>query len=465
MPGALLRTGNLQEFKALGVDGQPVYSAALQLREAIRLKMSREDASCLAIPQPNETGDKIDWYAPYEGDVVPWSAATAEERRGAYQQLEAMHRKLGDTSTAMTQEGQSREKQIFGRLLEKAVHFPDSEHVYLVDGKPVVTFWGFTDQAGSYVHDPLLCLRPAAPAVAPVASPAAPLTPPPPLATAAPVVVAKRSWWRWLLWLLPFLLLLLLLLFLLRACAPNVSLPLGLDQVDLPGFPAVPRVAVPGVDLHGVGVGGATTGADASLPDGALPDGALPDGSEPPADQPKTEDPAAEQPPADPNQPENKPEAKPEDAQQPPAEPQQEQPKPREQPPGKDVPQDLSIPPQALKTGSTEFLNGSWKAGAGIQDAQTGKPMQLEYDFKDGKGQVKVRRGDGVECAGDVNAAMQGGKLAINSQGQAKCNDGSSYKLPEVSCSPDSRSAADCSGKYENQQFPMSMRQGAIDKP
>lgn len=58
--------------------------------------------------------------------------------------------------------------------------------------------------------------------------------------------------------------------------------------------------------------------------------------------------------------------------------------------------------------------------------------MQLDYDFKDGKGQVKVRRGDGVECSGAVNAAMQGGKLAINNQGQAACNDGSSYKLPEV---------------------------------
>lgn len=86
--------------------------------------------------------------------------------------------------------------------------------------------------------------------------------------------------------------------------------------------------------------------------------------------------------------------------------------------------------------------------------------MQLDYDFKDGKGQVKVRRGDGVECSGAVNAAMQGGKLAISNQGQAACNDGSSYKLPEVVCSPDSRSAADCTGSYENKQFPMSMRQG-----
>jgi len=124
MSGALLRTGNLQEFKALGVDGQPVYSAALQLREAIRLKMGREASSCLAIPQPNETGDRIDWYAPAEGDVIPWSAATVEERADAYAQLEVMHAKLGATSESMRADAQNREKQIFGRLLKKPFTFP-----------------------------------------------------------------------------------------------------------------------------------------------------------------------------------------------------------------------------------------------------------------------------------------------------------------------------------------------------
>jgi len=455
MPGALLRTGNLQEFKALGVDGQPVYTAALQLREAIRLKMGREAASCLAIPQPNETGDRIDWYAPHEGDVVPWSAATAEERSDAYQQLEAMHAQLGSTSTSMRNEVQSREKQIFGRLLEKTVHFPDSNHVYLVNGKPVISFWGFTDNAGTYDHDPLLCLRPSVPTAAPLA----PLVSPAPLA-AAPVIETKRSWWRWLLWLLPLLLLLLLLLFLLRACAPNVTLPLGLDQLDLPGLPEVRNVDRSNVNLGGVD--GVITGQgelNGQLPGGQSAEGELPDGQMPAddSDQPAADQEAAGE---EPSTEEPTPPAGEEPGEQPPVDPETGQPQPRKQPPGRDVPQDLSIPPQALETGSTEFLNGSWKAGAGIQDAQTGKPMQLDYDFKDGKGQVKVRRGDGVECSGTVNAAMQGGKLAINNQGQAACNDGSSYKLPEVTCSPDSRSAADCSGNYENQQFPMSMRQG-----
>jgi hypothetical protein len=130
-----------------------------------------------------------------------------------------------------------------------------------------------------------------------------------------------------------------------------------------------------------------------------------------------------------------------------------------ESPPSQISPPELGIPPQALKNGSVDFLNGRWKAGAGIQDAQTGKPLRLDYAFQNGQGRVRVRRGDGIECSGTVAAEMRNGGLAITSQGPARCNDGGSYKLPEVLCRQGSQSTADCNGIYQNQQFPMSMRQ------
>ena len=73
------------------------------------------------------------------------------------------------------------------------------------------------------------------------------------------------------------------------------------------------------------------------------------------------------------------------------------------------------------------FLEGSWSAGAGIQDAATGKPVRLEYDFSQGNGQgrVTVKRGDGVQCTGSVGAQMQGRSVQINDRGTAKCTDGS----------------------------------------
>jgi hypothetical protein len=476
MPGVLLRSGTLQEFRALGVDGQPAYRSALQLREAIRLKIGREASNCLAIPQPSESGDRIDWYAPLEGDVAPWSAATEAERASALTQLERLHQQLLNTADSMREDTQNREKQLFARLLKMTRNFPDDGHVYLVDGKPVVTFWGFTDQAGSCECDPLLCLRPPRPSPVP-SLPAERTRIALPSTVPAAMGSGKRPGGsrRWL-WLLLLPLLLLPLLFLLRACAPQVTLP----GLSLSGLPELPKLDV---SVHGR-VGGTVTGSEQSPADGVLdgragaedivapsgrpweqarkPDQELPPelSLEPEGQSAQLgEQPASQNPPSDlgipPPELSPEPEGKPESGEQPPS---------RNPPPDLNIPPpelspDLGIPPQALKNGSLDFLNGRWKAGAGIQDAQTGKPLRLDYEFQNGKGQVRVRRGDGVECSGPVAAEMRDGGLVITSQRQARCNDGGSYKLPDVLCQPGSRSAADCNGSYQNQRFPMSMRQ------
>jgi hypothetical protein len=54
---------------------------------------------------------------------------------------------------------------------------------------------------------------------------------------------------------------------------------------------------------------------------------------------------------------------------------------------------------------------------------------------------------------------MKGGSLAIDSQGQAVCGDGSTYDMPKVNCRKGATSVADCTGGYGKDQFPMSMRQ------
>lgn len=500
MPGALLRSGKLQEFKSLGEDGQPVYTSALQLREAIRLKLGRDASHCLAIPQRNETGDRIDWYAPEEGDVVPWSAATDDEQRQAKGQLQEMHAKLLTVGESMRGE-QSRERQIFGRLLEKVIFFPDDTHVYLVNGKPVLTFWGFTDPHGSSADNPLGRLQPRAAqpvanAVSAVPSPAADPLPPP----VVPVAKKRFPWW----WLLLIPLLLLLLFFLLRSCAPEVPLPfIAPDVTEEPPveeirdgvrYDADGNVISSGVS-ESTATGEALPPAEGEQPAPDIqPEEVAPEESapelqpeEPPVpeeqaaeeskqEEPKPEEPAPEEPlaeepkpdeqpapelqPEEPPAPEQKPQDQKSGEQQQPVPPQLQDQQPGQKPGGQQPQKPLEIPADAAQSGKTDFLNGKWKAGAGIQDARTGKPMRLDYDFKDGKGQVKIS-GDGVECVGDVNAAVGGSGLTIKNAGQAKCNDGSTYKLPNVTCKPGATSAADCTGQYDNSnKFPMSIKQG-----
>lgn len=458
MRGALLRSGKSGSFTALGETGQPVYRAALQLREAIRRK-NPEMVDHLAIPQSDELGNQIDWYSGLDGDVIPWSSATEEERAPARRQLESLKTALEELSQRFlvtdSGEQQQGDKAVFGKLLKRVIHFPDENFVYLVQGKPVLTFWGF-EHAGTGNLDPLHCLYQVPPAFTL-----------PPVVEAAPVVapvvpVVARPWWRrwWWLLLLPFLLLLLWLLLGLRGCVPIPLvavdlLPEGIVPVEKQR--EEPQLTGNATTLNGVPVTGTVVGSttgtgtgtavteprdvEAPAVDGNEADAAPADLAKDPAKD-AANDPAADAPTAPP---ENK--TAPPDITSPEAE------KSAAAKPGPP----LSIPPDAAD-GAAKFLDGQFRAGAGIQDRRTGKPLRLEYQLKDGKGEVTVHQADGTKCTGPVSATMKGGSLAIDSQGQAVCGDGSTYDMPKVNCRKGATTVADCTGGYGKEQFPMSMR-------
>lgn len=501
MAGSLLVSGNPQHYKAIGEGGQPVYAVAFQLREAIRLKAGASTANCLAIPQSNQHGSMVDWYAPVEGDVVPWSAASSQEREHALARLDAAHRTLESSIEKMrlaeSRDGQAeREKNTVLPLMSKVFYFPDTQYIYLVNGEPVIAFWGFHTQGAGLPTDPFGSLRPVA--VAPAAPAVAALNEP-----------TRRSWW----WLLLLLLLLLLLFFLWRSCAPVPSSPSSASSASLNALPTqtvnppvLPgQVAVPvdstvrpapdgwvdrGVSTvrrwwsgsdPGVGVSVPAAGADLTSRNEAsgsstadlnspLPGGDVaansqaPDAGAPVAQTPTAESSTAE-PPSAPIVPPLTPPQSPQQVTRPPPVTPPDlaatQPgsgnTPAAQPPGPP----MTIPQQAINGGDTRFLDGKWSAGTGIQDAKTGKPLRIEYDFSQGKGQGKVtiRRADGSQCVGAVSAQMQGNSLQINDRGVATCSDGGSIALPKVTCTPQPNGQANCQGRYENgATFPVSMR-------
>lgn len=487
MRGVLLRSGRSEHFTALGETGQPVYRAALQIREAIRRKYPEhpELIEHLAIPQSDEQGSTIDWYSDRPGDVIPWSSATEEERAPARVQLEVLQSKINALSntllgldsngqpTATSKKAAQGDNAVFGKLLTCVVPFPDENFVYLVDGRPVLTFWGFIHAGAERSRQPLHCLYPrttpiAEPVAAPLAPAAAPMAPAAP-ALAPAAAVARLPWWRNWRWLLPLLLLLALLpllLFGLRGCIPGVNL-------SGPGMPDLGRNSATQANDIATLASGSPSVVGAANGNVQVPISGTPGAVVAPVPAPTGQTDAGDEPPQAGNQAEVTPEATPVPDEQPaaeetagtqapassgdntpPAPPQLAD----EQPPSTTAPaapNPLSIPPDAAD-GTADFLNGNW-AGAGIQEVGTGKPLRLKYDFQDGKGQATVSRSDGVQCQAPVTAAMQGGQLSINSAGQAACADGSSYELPQVDCIPNANGAADCTGNYGAQGFPMLM--------
>ncbi|MGE6106253.1 SrfA family protein [Aeromonas sobria] len=481
--GPLLRSGQNSAFKALGETGFPVYRMASQLRETIRrLDTGHDLARHLAIPQNDQGGDRTDWYSSFAGDVIPWNSATESERAAAYSQFESFKLAvlaLSERLLTTDDKYNGGDKRVFASLLKQVIHFPDQDFVYLVDGVLVLTFWGFVHDSGEQ-HDPMHWLRPVS---SNLAMPGTAVSPPIPAHEIAPATGSAQTmpvyaqpvtptiqtgsrWcrWRWLLWPLLLLALLVLLLFGLRACAPSISLPV-VSSTSLPKLgerrAAVPSAgqAVPVVNGAGgstdmeAAVPGRASGQDKSAASSALasgdpvtlPPAALADSEAPtPADPPKTPIPVESA--VDLTPPTSPPTAGEVTSKGPPQDP---------APQGKE----LTIPP-AIANGPAQFLDGDWKVNGGIQDTQTGKPLQLQYSFKDGNGQVSLRQSNGVVCQGAASGVMKDGQLSINNLGQAECADGSSYMIPQIECQPGTDNGTDCMGRNDGeQQFPIKMRQ------
>lgn len=438
MAKTLLRSGCLDDFLALGENGQTVFDSALQIRETLRLRKQHAVAESLAIPQPDDEGDRVDWYAPFEGSVLSWAAASDEQRKKALRYLDNCQANVA-TLIQRCQQAEKTAIQLFGSLLANALQFPGSQHVYLVDGKPVITFWGFVNLNQGAREDVLDCLRvvePAEPVIAfipePAQAEAEPVLTQEPVAikeivlsepdqplvyTAQPRVVTPeperivaetrpasqtagpRTKAR--LWLLPVAAAALALIatpVAYKFLAAPAAQPLTVAKAQPEPKPIAPAV------IQTVNAAPVAAVEKSKLP---LTEAAV---VTPP-------EPAVEAAPAAPVS----------------------------------VPKNaLVLPADALKVGSTKFLNGAWRVMIDVKDPVTGKPPTLRYQIANNKGSARLVHGDNVVCKVEVFSGLQqSGTLMIKTRGSARCSDGSRYPMPEISCRPGDNGVAECSGRYE----------------
>lgn len=446
---SFLRSGSLNDILALGENGQPVYASALQLRETLRLRKHPVIADCLAIPQLNEAGDRLDWYSPREGKVVSWAAATDAARASALRQLENCLEAVAEISKAAKSSEKSA-SQFFGSLLEKAFRFPDQNHVYLVGGQPVLTFWGFVSLDSTSNADPFAALRDTLKADEPL--PALSLmaekinAPEPVVEAPEPVRVIKTIE--------------------ARAAEQEDVKPEPVAAPRRTLSPLIWALPVAALVVAGSAAGWLYSRTPAPATDTVKAAVPKPEAVNPPAAQPAVIAPppvAAEI---------NAPEVKTPEPVTLPVAPAAVVPAPQpvaeventpvvaEPAPAPVSKNALVMPPDAVKIGSTKFLNGNWNVVVDIKDPVTGKPPVLRYQFKQGQGTVKITYGAGVTCRAAANAGlMQSGNLVINSRYRAKCSDGSRYQMPEISCTQGATGAAVCQGRYTGDTvYPMTIK-------
>src|SRR5882757_3980493 len=217
--GPLLVSEPLQRYRALGLAGDPVWRAAGQLRTAIAQRLSRKHADLLAIPEVDPTGRRIDWYAPFEGQARKLSELDEGERQAILNDVHRLHSEITGLADSMDEPQRSTAERNFARLLRHALTAPGEDTLYVVDGKPVMTFWGFSADAalpGVFLASPPVAPRPAA-----VARPM-----PEAVMVSAPAVAAlgtRSSWWQWLLLAVLLLFLLAFLAWLVRPYLPHIE--------------------------------------------------------------------------------------------------------------------------------------------------------------------------------------------------------------------------------------------------
>ena len=451
MAKTLLRSGDLDDFQAVGGGGQAVFDSALQIREALRLRKQQAMVDCLAIPQVNDDGDRVDWYSPVDGHAVAWKAADEDARFRALRYLESTL----DSAAALSRKSLQSNKtaqQLFGSLLEKALQFPGINHVFLVDGKPVITFWGFVNLNENARDDVLACLReeaipepvitlvePPEPEETPVVNfsqahepliaptpvikteevagavyekpqPAPPVTPPPapePEPAPAPVVapVAKKR--SAALWLLPVAAMVVAAvaapILLKQQATPETSLaniptPVATPApVITPASPAPQLIA--SLPLHQADVVAVKT----------------------PVVEEKKSEPAVIA----------------------------------------AIPKDVLVMDAIqVKTGNTRFLNGTWRVTPEIKDHATGKAPTLRYQIQNNKGTARLVQAGNITCRADLFSGLhQTGELMIKSRSNARCSDGSRYPMPEITCTAGSNDVAQCTARYDgNTVVPVTFR-------
>ena len=99
--GPLLVSEPLQRYRALGMAGDPVWRAAGQMRTAIAARLSRRHADLLAIPEVDPTGQRIDWYAPFDGEVKKLADLGEAERGPLLDEVRRLHGDLAGLADSM----------------------------------------------------------------------------------------------------------------------------------------------------------------------------------------------------------------------------------------------------------------------------------------------------------------------------------------------------------------------------
>lgn len=179
-----IATTRQRDLQPLGTAGQTAIECWSVLSTLLMREIDPAHAALLAEPVVNPGRGETDWYADGNTPAVPLTMAdptTRDAAKGERTRLEEDIRALAARKRAAVAESD----RFLGDMLLLALSVPGDDHVYVVDGHPVLIAWGHAPSGGAPEQVALTGLREGPPGPMEI-------LPPPVLPTA---VTAQRRWW------------------------------------------------------------------------------------------------------------------------------------------------------------------------------------------------------------------------------------------------------------------------------
>jgi len=420
--GARVSSGFLSDFEAVGVGGDPVYRAASQIRALVQKELGEALVGMFAIPVRDEKSNVIDWYATQDGPVTAFSQVSIDAQKEIRKEIEGKLGQVRELSERLLADGKNETAKKYGGLLRAVQTYPSESQVFIVNGSPVIAFWGFkpneTREVERTQSSPAPVSSPASSVpTAPVSSTgsneremnagqASSVMPPPqsleapsapqtsvanpqkfsePGSSGAGALVgskADRTWWQRFGW---WFFLLSLLIFGIPAIFRSCS-------SDFPLYDATKHSQ----DCSST----QTTRCESTSADPVrLPD--LPNVNSPVSESPKLTPQITEQAP---------------------------------------------LAPPILKSKDLKAFRGNWSLITTLFNAKTKEKLQIDFSFDEsGSGQIQVRELNGNLCYGTGTAEITSERSFNVDMSPLKCKDGTAYRENKATCQVgDNYGQADC---------------------
>lgn len=137
-------------YRALSVFNRPLMEAYADLAALLRARIGTAAASLLS--EPRAVGGDLVWYVAATSRparLIDLSAQSRDAAAAAYKDVIARATVLAETLSRSVVNSRDR---AMGAVLRAALEVPSAAHIWIVDGQPVLTFWGFR---GEPPFDPL----------------------------------------------------------------------------------------------------------------------------------------------------------------------------------------------------------------------------------------------------------------------------------------------------------------------